>query len=191
MENGIYGIVIIGRGNSQPSTINLQPPTFNHHRSTTQHQPSTIKPIFNNSFTRQKIISMTIKDSTITNGFVIAGLMNMSVLVFSRLFTNPTIAEYDPVVMSNFGLLMIVVWGLAYISIAKTFHTVKWLVAVFAVEKFIYGFIWTSWMINNNIKDVFAKDTMAGMFYSVYGINDWLFFVFFSAVFIYLTKLKT
>ncbi len=133
---------------------------------------------------------MTIKDSIITKGFIIAGLMNMSVLLFSRLFTNTTIAEFDQVVMSNFGLLMIVVWGLAYISIAKKFHAVKWLVAVFAIEKFIYGFIWTTWMIDNNIKDVFAKDKMAGMFYSVYGINDWMFFVFFTGVFIYLTKLK-
>lgn len=52
---------------------------------------------------------MAIKDSTITKGYIVAGLMNMSVLIFSRFFNNPTIAEYDPVVMSNFGLLMIVV----------------------------------------------------------------------------------
>ena len=70
---------------------------------------------------------MTIKDSTITKGFIIAGLMNMSALIFSRFFTNSTIPEFDPIVMSNFGLLMIVVWGLAYISIAKKFHNIKWL----------------------------------------------------------------
>ncbi len=133
---------------------------------------------------------MTIKDSTITKGFIIAGLMNMSALIFSRFFTNSTIPEFDPIVMSNFGLLMIVVWGLAYISIAKKFHNIKWLVGVFAIEKFIYGYVWTTWLINNNIKDVYEKDVMAGMFYSMYGINDWIFFVFFSFVFIYLLKLK-
>ena len=110
--------------------------------------------------------------------------MNMGVLVFSRFFTNPVIPEYDPVVMSNFGLLMIVVWGLAYISVAKNYPNVKWLVGVFAVEKLIYGFIWTKWMLNNNLSDVFEKDTMAGIFYSIYGVNDWIFFVFFSFVFI-------
>jgi hypothetical protein len=77
---------------------------------------------------------------------------------------------------------------LAYISVAKTFSAVKWLVAVFAVEKFIYGFIWTAWMINNNIKDVFAKDVMAGLYFSFYGVNDWMFFLFFTMVFIYLIR---
>jgi hypothetical protein len=133
---------------------------------------------------------MTIKDSTITKGFIIAGLMNMSALIFSRFFTNATIPEFDSVVMSNFGLLMIVIWGLAYVSIAKNFHYVKWLVGVFAIEKFIYGYVWITWLINNNIKDVYEKDLMAGMFYSMYGINDWIFFVFFAFVFIYLLKLK-
>jgi hypothetical protein len=123
-------------------------------------------------------------------GFIIAGLMNMSALIFSRFFTNATIPEFDSVVMSNFGLLMIVIWGLAYVSIAKNFHYVKWLVGVFAIEKFIYGYVWITWLINNNIKDVYEKDLMAGMFYSMYGINDWIFFVFFAFVFIYLLKLK-
>ncbi len=131
---------------------------------------------------------MTIKSETITKGFIIAGLMNMAVLVFSRFFTNSVIPESDPVVMSNFGLLMIVVWGLAFISVARNYHSVKWLVGVFAVEKFIYGFIWIKWMLNNNVLDVFAKDKMAGIFYSVYGVNDWMFFIFFLLVFIRLIR---
>lgn len=131
---------------------------------------------------------MTIKSETISKGFVIAGLMNMAVLVFSRFFTNPVIPESDPDVMSNFGLLMIVVWGLAYISVAKKYQNVKWLIGVFCVEKFIYGFIWVKWMLNNNVMDVFEKDKMAGMFYAIYGINDWVFFIFFLLVFIRLIK---
>lgn len=114
--------------------------------------------------------------------------MNLTVLVFSRGFTNSTIPEFDPVVMSNFGLLMIVIWGLAYMSIAKNYHKVKWLVGVFAVEKFIYGYIWIQWILNNNLSDVYKKDTMAGLFYSIYGINDWIFFVFFLLVFIKILK---
>ena len=133
---------------------------------------------------------MIVKDTIITKGFITAGLMNMSALIFSRFFTNKTITEFDPVVMSNFGLLMIVIWGLAYISIAKKFRYVKWLVAVFAIEKFIYGYIWITWILNNNIKAVYEKDLMAGIFYSIYGVNDWMFFVFFTLVFIYLIKLK-
>ncbi|MGM0390956.1 MAG: hypothetical protein ACQEWG_16860 [Bacteroidota bacterium] len=133
---------------------------------------------------------MTIKDKTITIGFIISGLMNLTVLIFSRLFTNSTIPEFDPVVMSNFGLLMIALWGLAYMSIAKNYHKVKWLVGVFVVEKFIYGYVWIKWILNNNISEVYEKDTMAGIFYSIYGINDWIFFVFFLLVFIKVFKMK-
>ena len=127
---------------------------------------------------------MKINNKYISKGFIIAGLMNLSVLIFSKFFTNTTIQEYDPEVMSNFGLLMIVIWGLAYISVAKAFDNLKWLIGVFAIEKFIYGYVWIKWILNNNISEVFEKDTMAGLFYSVYGINDWLFFVFFLLVFI-------
>ncbi|SDX09097.1 hypothetical protein [Flavobacterium degerlachei] len=127
---------------------------------------------------------MAIKNITITQGFIISGLMNLTVLIFSRFFTNSTITEFDPVVMSNFGLLMIVLWGLAYISIAKNYHQLKWLIAIFAVEKFIYGYVWINWILNNTISDVYKKDIMAGIFYSIYGINDWIFFVFFLLVFV-------
>ncbi len=133
---------------------------------------------------------MALKNKTFTKGFIIAGLMNASVLIFSRLFTNSTIPEFDPTVMSNFGLVMILVWGLAYMSIAKNYHAVKWLVGVFAIEKLIYGCIWINWMLTNTISDVYDKDMMAGIFYSTYGINDWVFFVFFLLVFIRLSKLK-
>lgn len=131
---------------------------------------------------------MTIKRKTITLGFIISGLMNLSVLVFSRLFTNSTISEFDPDVMSNFGLLMIVLWGIAYISVAKSYEKVKWLIALFAVEKLIYGYVWIQWLLNNNLSDVYEKDTMAGLFYSMYGINDLLFSIFFLFIFMRLIK---
>jgi hypothetical protein len=133
---------------------------------------------------------MKLQDTTITKGFIIAGLMNSTVLVFSRFFTNSTIPEFDQDVMSNFGLLMILIWGLAYISIAKNYSKVKWLVGIFAIEKLIYGCVWINWILNNTISNVYEKDVMAGMFYSIYGINDWVFFIFFLLVFTQLTKLK-
>ncbi len=128
------------------------------------------------------------KSKIITQGFIISGLMNISVLVFSRFFTNQTIPEVDPVVMSNFGLLMITIWGLAYIAIAKNYDKVKWLVGVFAIEKLIYGCVWLKWILNNNVSEVYEKDFMAGMFYSIYGVNDLIFFAFFLFVFIKLNK---
>lgn len=126
---------------------------------------------------------MIIKETTISKGFILAGLMNASVLIFSKFFTNPVISEFDQSVMSNFGLLMILVWGLAYMAIAKNHANVNWLVAVFTIEKLIYGSVWLNWILKNNIAEVYEKDFLAGTFYASYGINDWIFFVFFLFVF--------
>jgi len=115
--------------------------------------------------------------------------MNISgVLVLSKFFTNAVINEADPVVMSNFGLLMIVVWGLVFIAIAPKWEYLKWVIAVFVIEKFIYGFLWIKWLINNDLSLVYKQDTFAGLFYTIYGLNDWLFFIFYLVVFVYLCR---
>ncbi len=127
---------------------------------------------------------MILKNSTISKGFIAAAIMNIGgVLIFSKFFTNSVIPDFDPVVLSNFGLLMIVVWGFAYLSVSKYYSKVKWIVGVFAFEKFIYGIVWIKWMLKNDLSAVYAKDTMAGVFYTIYGINDWIFFIFFFYVF--------
>lgn len=133
---------------------------------------------------------MMIKNTTITKGFIAAGFMNASVLIFSRFFTNKTINEYDPSAMSNFGLIMIFIWGLAYTSVAKKYCEVKWLIGLFALEKLIYGCIWVHWLLNNTISEVYEKDIMAAIFYAMYGVNDWIFFIFFLVVFFQLLKSK-
>jgi len=127
--------------------------------------------------------------NNITKLFIVSGLSNIvAVLILSRFFTNETIPKYDAVVMSNFGLLMIIVWGFAYISVAKNYKSVKWLVAVFAIEKSIYGIVWIKWQLENEVSVIFDEDIMAGIFYSIYGLNDLFFFGFFTYVFIKLIK---
>jgi hypothetical protein len=116
----------------------------------------------------------------VKTGLVAAGLMNIGgVLVFSRAFTNSAINHADPVVMSNFGLLMIVVWGLAYLGAATIRTDVKWLMAAFAVEKLVYVVVWVRWLSENSLPQLYAKDFFAGAFYSIYGFNDFVFMVFF------------
>ena len=52
-------------------------------------------------------------NNLIKNGFIAAALMNIcGVLLFSKAFSNTALNAADPVIMSNFGLLMIIVWGL-------------------------------------------------------------------------------
>ena len=120
----------------------------------------------------------------IKNGFILAALMNFSVLLFSRGFTNIAINEADPIVMSNFGLLMIVIWGVAYLATSTVNSNIKWLAATFALEKLIYGIIWINWLLTNNLEAVYSTDIFAGIFYTVYGLNDFLFMIFFSYVFL-------
>lgn len=132
---------------------------------------------------------MKIENEHISKGFILSGLMNiLGVLIFSRFFSNVFIPEFDNQAMSNFGLLMIVLWGFVFIAVSKSFHKVKWLIAVFTIEKLIYATHWTKWIVTNNLTDVYEKDKMAGIYYAIYGINDWIFFAFFLFVFIRLAR---
>ena len=121
----------------------------------------------------------------VKNGFIAAGLMNIGgVLVFSRVFTNSAINIADPVVMSNFGLLMIAVWGLAYLGAAAIDAPISWLAGAFALEKLVYVVVWVIWLSDNSLPQLYAKDMFAGMFFSIYGLNDFVFMLFFAGVFL-------
>ena len=125
----------------------------------------------------------------ISKGIIAAGLSNiLGVLIFSRFFRNTYLNEAEPVVMSNFGLLTIIVWGFAYISVAIHYKKVPLLIFVFAVEKLIYSGVWIYWQLTHDIGQLYQKDMFAGIFYSVYGINDLFFMVFFIFVFIHSSK---
>ncbi|MCP4438874.1 MAG: hypothetical protein GY810_08005 [Aureispira sp.] len=116
----------------------------------------------------------------ISKGFLAAGAANiLGVLLFSKAFTNEVLNQADPVVMSNFGLVMIIVWGLAYIAVAQSYDKVRWLSAVFALEKLVYVVMWVLWMSNNDIGALYNQDLFAGIFYTIYGINDITFLLFF------------
>lgn len=134
---------------------------------------------------------MKAKKGLIKKGIILSGLMNIGgVLVLSRFFNNKVINGTDPNVMSNFGLFMIVVWGLAYIAVTSKWEHLKWIFGVFIIEKFTYGFVWAKWLMNNSLAGVYEQDTMAGIFYTVYGANDWLFCLFYVFIFIHLSKQK-
>lgn len=126
------------------------------------------------------------KTKLVKNGLIAAALMNIGgVLVFSRAFTNVAINDADTVVLSNFGLLMIAVWGLAYLGAATISSNIKWLVGAFAVEKLVYVVVWLMWHSGNSVTQLYSRDVFAGVFFSIYGINDFVFMLFFSWVFLF------
>lgn len=128
-------------------------------------------------------------DKLISRLFVFAGLSNiLGILIFSRLFTNQVMMETQPAIMGMFGLISIILWGGAYISVSKTFDNVRWLIGVFVVEKLVYVVAWVSLVSSQSLAEIFAQDAFAGIFYTVYGPNDFMFMMFFAYVF--LTKGK-
>lgn len=131
------------------------------------------------------------KPSTISKGFLIAGLANiLGVLTFSKFFTNQVMMETQPDVMGYFGLISIVLWGMAYIAVRKTYAVLPWLVAVFLIEKIIYVSVYLNWFSSNSLSAVYEQDTFAGVFYTIYGANDFIFGVFFAVVLFKLLRKK-
>jgi hypothetical protein len=131
------------------------------------------------------------QEKWIRRGFLVAGAMNIGgVLLFSRGLSNTVLMQADPVIMGPFGLLMIMVWGLAYIAVADSHRNVPWLVGVFCLEKIAYTAAWMHWLAENasRLGDIFTQDSFAGTFYCIYGANDFAFALFFGAVFLRLRK---
>ena len=123
--------------------------------------------------------------SVIKAGFIAAAVANISgLLLFSKGLTNTVLMETDPVVMSSFGLIMIMVWGLAYLGAAFTPGNLRWIAGAFAVEKLVYVVCWLTWFSRDNLQAVYEQDLFAGIFYSIYGLNDAVFMVFFAWVYL-------
>ena len=123
----------------------------------------------------------------ITAGFVIAGCVNvLGIPIFSRLFTNTLLMTVDTGTFSGAGLGVIMLWGLAYIAVSGSYPLVPAIAGVFALEKLFYTAVWGRWLWNHGgeLTSLYAQDALTGFFYSVYGINDFLFGVFFLYAFI-------
>ena len=124
-------------------------------------------------------------DNVIRRGFVIAGLSNiLGVIICSKVFTNGVMLAAQPDVMGYFGLISIILWGLAYISISKSYNQVRWLVGVFAIEKLVYVIVWLAFITSHSLSAVYEQDVLAGVFYTIYGANDFIFMLFFCFVFL-------
>ena len=124
------------------------------------------------------------KDKYIKNLFYLAGAVNILHTSLSRFFTNESLVQIDPTIVSSSGLILIIVWGLAFIATSNYYHKNRWIVGVFALEKTTYVVMWCYWYFNKDytLLSLFELDFMTGFFYATFGLND-LFFLFFSYVF--------
>ena len=124
-------------------------------------------------------------DKMIQKGFIIAGLSNiLGVIICSKFFTNDVMLAAQPDVMGYFGLISIILWGFAYISVCKSYSQVRWLVGIFAIEKLIYVIVWLAFITSESLSSIYELDVFAGVFYTIYGANDFIFMLFFGFVFL-------
>ena len=129
-----------------------------------------------------------------TRGFWLAGCVNIfGSLLVSKGFTNHTLTSLDPVVFSNFGLVAIMLWGMAYIAVSRSYQHVPYVVAVFACEKMAYAIIWMCWMceFRHRLPTVLSEAPLTGGFYLTYGPVDFLFGIFFACVAIRTLRQRT
>ena len=120
-------------------------------------------------------------------GFICSGLINvLGIPIFSQLFTNMYLMKIDPDTFSVISLVTIILWGLAYIAVARQVPKVPLIALVFTIEKFFYATVWGRWIWKHHIDlpGIFAQDMLTGIFYAVYGLNDFLFGAFFLAAFV-------
>ena len=126
------------------------------------------------------------KEKYIKNLFYLAGAVNiLGTLTLSRFFTNESLVQIDPTIISSSGLILIIVWGLAFIATSNHYQKNRWIVGVFALEKITYVAMWCYWYFTKDytFKSLFDLDFMTGFFYATFGLNDLLFLCFFCYVF--------
>ncbi len=124
-------------------------------------------------------------NTTYSKIYILAGLYNFSILIFCNFFKK-NLGEIDELFNFN-GTIAILLWGLAYMSIHNKYEDLILLNVVFFVEKMFYYIHWLIWIIDNiyNIKPLFLTDKMFGIFFSIYGVGDvcfGLFFLFMSFI---------
>ena len=59
----------------------------------------------------------------ISKGYLAAGICNISGIIFAVLTAPREIGELYPEVFSKFGMLAIILWGLAYIAVHRQWQT--------------------------------------------------------------------
>lgn len=114
-------------------------------------------------------------------GFLAAGIINIGgTLLFTRGFSSNGIGEQYPEVFAPFGMIGVMLWGLAYLAVCRSAHRAPTILLVFAIEKLVYTVTWFYWLSRNDLSRLWDGDSLVALFYTIYGPNDAFFCAFFT-----------
>ena len=106
---------------------------------------------------------------------VIFGLVNLTLLgSLTPLMDGDLLAQQDALLFSWPGVVVIALWGLAYIASANQWQLLPGLMLVFAAEKFFFAGRWAWWMSHNSgeLSNLMTLDPMVALFFGGYGLWD-------------------
>jgi hypothetical protein len=130
----------------------------------------------------------------ISRGFMLSGMMNISgVLLASLAFTSTaTLTKWDPGAFSILGLVCIMLWGMAYIAAANHVATAPKIALVFFIEKLAYIANYVIWFraSGDQLGEIYKEAWFSGLFFTIYGLNDLIFGLFFAVAFFKLNGAK-
>ncbi len=109
--------------------------------------------------------------------YIFAGLYNFSLLLFNRFFTYD-ISKYDNL-FSTSGIIVILALGLIYMSVYNTYEKIRLTNFAFFLAKLAYFIHWLRWFSLEKINAIYSEDFISGVLFSIYGIGDLMFGLFF------------
>ena len=115
-------------------------------------------------------------------GFYLAAVVNLNIIWLSRGLSD-SLGQVDPLFSSG-GCFLVLVWGAAYFATARIYEYASLIVAVFAIEKAFYAGSWILWINEHKdrLEQLYSTDILAGFFFSIYGLVDTAFMLFFAWV---------
>lgn len=104
----------------------------------------------------------------------------IGVLIFTKGLTNQTLINSHPTLFSQFGIIMVMVWGLCYLACTQAAQVQKRISLIFALEKCVYLISWVLLLQSDfDWESLYQQDVLAGLFYSIYGVVDGIYMLLF------------
>lgn len=119
----------------------------------------------------------------------LVGIVNLTLLIYlTPLKNHEELFRADPLFFGWPGIVVIALWGLAYIASARHWQQLGLLMVVFALEKAFYATHWALWLGDPDNADrmtyLWQEDLLTALFLQGYGLWDGLCALYFLFLFI-------